>query len=113
MAALFQLTTSTKKEIPLIHISGEITSEAEDELVQCYNDIPREKKDRVILDFSDTKYINSAGIAILIGLITKATDKKYNLVVTKSGGSTKIIRLLNPMVITTVRFKHTGLNLNL
>ncbi len=79
MAALFQLSTSIKNEIPVIHISGEITSEAEDELVKYYGEIPQDKKDRVILDFSDTKYINSAGIAILIGLITKATDNKFKI----------------------------------
>ena len=79
MAALFQLSTTYEQDIPVIHISGEITSEAEDELVRCYSEIPKDKKERVILDFSETKYINSAGIAILIGLITKATDNKFKI----------------------------------
>ncbi|MDZ4725945.1 MAG: STAS domain-containing protein [Leptospira sp.] len=60
--------------LPVIHIAGEITSEAEDEIVQSYESIPTDKKSRVILNFTDTSYINSAGIATLISLITKSSE---------------------------------------
>jgi anti-sigma B factor antagonist len=60
--------------LPVIHISGEITSEAEDEIVQSYESIPSDKKIRVILNFTETSYINSAGIATLISLITKSSE---------------------------------------
>ncbi|MCG9874691.1 MAG: STAS domain-containing protein [Leptospiraceae bacterium] len=59
---------------PVLHISGEITSEADDEIMSSYSSIPDNKKSRVILNFSDTSYINSAGIATLISLITKASE---------------------------------------
>ncbi|GBF50801.1 anti-sigma factor antagonist [Leptospira ryugenii] len=62
--------------LPVIHISGEITSEAEDEIVQSYDSIPADKKKRVILNFTDTSYINSAGIATLISLITKSSENQ-------------------------------------
>ena len=61
--------------IPIIHIAGEITSEADEEIVNCYASIPSGKKNRVLIDFSKTAYINSAGIATLISLITKAAEK--------------------------------------
>lgn len=60
--------------IPVIHIEGEITSEADEEIVNCYASIPKDKKGRVLIDFSKTAYINSAGIATLISLITKASE---------------------------------------
>jgi anti-sigma B factor antagonist len=60
--------------IPVIHISGEITSEADDDIMTSYASIPEPKRSRVILNFSDTSYINSAGIATLISLITKASE---------------------------------------
>jgi anti-sigma B factor antagonist len=60
--------------VPVLHISGEITSEADDEIMSSYNSIPENKKNRVVLNFSETKYINSAGIATLISLITKASE---------------------------------------
>lgn len=60
--------------LPVIHISGEITSEADEEIVSSYESIPIEKRNRIIIDFSKTAYINSAGIATLISLITKASE---------------------------------------
>jgi anti-anti-sigma factor len=60
--------------LPVLHIAGEITSEADDEILNSYNSIPEPKRGRVILNFSDTSYINSAGIATLISLITKASE---------------------------------------
>ncbi len=62
--------------LPVIHISGEITSEAEEEIVQSYDSIPQDKRVRVILNFSETSYINSAGIATLISLITKSSESQ-------------------------------------
>jgi anti-anti-sigma factor len=60
--------------VPVIFISGEITSEADEEIVNSYSSIPANKKPRVLIDFSKTAYINSAGIATLISLITKASE---------------------------------------
>ncbi|TGN21159.1 anti-sigma factor antagonist [Leptospira idonii] len=62
--------------LPVIHIAGEITSEAEEEIVQSYESIPSEKRSRVILNFTETSYINSAGIATLISLITKSSENQ-------------------------------------
>jgi anti-sigma B factor antagonist len=60
--------------VPVIFISGEITSEADEDIVNSYSSIPANKKSRVLIDFSKTAYINSAGIATLISLITKASE---------------------------------------
>ncbi|WCL48581.1 STAS domain-containing protein [Leptospira sp. GIMC2001] len=60
--------------LPILHISGEITSEADDEIMSSYNSIPENKRTRVIINFTETSYINSAGIATLISLITKASE---------------------------------------
>ena len=65
---------SKDASVPVIFISGEITSEADEDIVNSYSSIPPEKKARVLIDFSKTAYINSAGIATLISLITKASD---------------------------------------
>lgn len=62
--------------IPIIHISGEITSEAEENINQVYESIPGEKRTRVLLNFSETSYINSAGIATLISLITRSSESQ-------------------------------------
>lgn len=63
-----------KEKVPVIYISGEITSEADEEIINAYDSIPDEKYSRIIIDFAETAYINSAGIATLISLITKASE---------------------------------------
>lgn len=60
----------------VLRIKGEITSEAEDSLFGRYDEIPADKRSRVILDFGETRYINSSGIALLIQLITRANDSR-------------------------------------
>ncbi|EMM71837.1 STAS domain protein [Leptospira weilii str. 2006001855] len=70
----FKVFVDLAVSIPIIHIEGEITSEADGEILGKYESIPQEKRDRVILNFHGTSYINSAGIATLISLITKASE---------------------------------------
>ncbi|ABJ80078.1 STAS domain-containing protein [Leptospira borgpetersenii serovar Hardjo-bovis] len=72
----FKVFVDFALSVPIIHIEGEITSEADEEILGKYESIPQEKRDRVILNFQGTSYINSAGIATLISLITKASETK-------------------------------------
>ena len=79
MAAKHYIRHSLEKGIPVIHLAGEITSEAEEELLACYGSLPEDKLAHVVLDFHETRYINSSGIAILIQLITRAGDRKHKI----------------------------------
>jgi anti-sigma B factor antagonist len=74
MAATCEVIPSFSRPIPVLHIKGEFTQEMEKDLEQHYLAIPPAQRSRVIIDFTDTRYINSSGIAILIALITRATD---------------------------------------
>lgn len=76
MADDFKVEVGFEKSgaIPVIKIFGEITSEADEEILNAFNSIPTERKAKVVIDFSNTSYINSAGIATLISLITKSSD---------------------------------------
>lgn len=65
-----------KENVPIIYISGEITSEADEDIINAYESIPEDKRARIIIDFKETSYINSAGIATLISLITKASENQ-------------------------------------
>jgi anti-sigma B factor antagonist len=69
-----QVNLDKHPTIPVISISGEITSEADEEIINAYNNLPQDKKSKILIDFSKTAYINSAGIATLISLITKASE---------------------------------------
>ena len=69
-----QVSFENDPNTPVIFISGEITSEADEEIINSYSSIPSEKRGKVLIDFSKTAYINSAGIATRISLITKASE---------------------------------------
>ncbi len=69
-----RLDLETGGGVPILHIKGEITSEADEEIMNTYNLIPEAFRSRIILNFAETSYINSAGIATLISLITKVSE---------------------------------------
>lgn len=75
MDGAFDLRSDVKKDVPVFHLTGEITGDAEDLLMETYEKLDASGESRLLLDFKDTKYINSSGIAILIQLITTATEK--------------------------------------
>jgi len=74
----FRVSVTFEKggELPILRIVGEITSEAEESINKTFDSIAREKRSRVLLDFAETTYINSAGIATLISLITKSSEEQ-------------------------------------
>lgn len=69
-----QVDLETGGGVPIMHIIGEITSESDEPIMNSFQQIPESSRSRIILNFTETTYINSAGIAILINLITKASE---------------------------------------
>jgi len=55
---------------PVIELRGEINSSAKDALGAAYDDAPHDG--RLLLDFSAVDYINSTGIALIVGLLARA-----------------------------------------
>ncbi len=74
MADSFSLRQSLEEGSTILHLVGEITADAEEQLIGSYAQLNPTDSQRVILDFADTRYINSSGIAILIQLINRAQD---------------------------------------
>ncbi|MCB1170710.1 MAG: STAS domain-containing protein [Leptospiraceae bacterium] len=79
MSGTCEVIPSYDYACPVLHIKGEFTQDMEKDLEQHYLTIPEARRNRVVLDFTDTRYINSSGIAILIALITRATDESSSL----------------------------------
>lgn len=75
----FKIRTLLDETFPVVSIAGELTADAEEELSTQYGSIPDDRKTRVIIDFTDTRYINSAGIAALIGIMTRAAEHKHQV----------------------------------
>ncbi|PNV74071.1 STAS domain-containing protein [Leptospira inadai] len=79
MSDEFKITVDLEPSVPVLHISGEITSEADEDIINKYHSIPELRRARVILNFHGTSYINSAGLATLISLITKAAESSAKI----------------------------------
>ena len=57
---------------PVIDLAGELDSSAEAALRRAYDEATRTGPGAVTLNFEDTKYINSTGIALIVGLLAQA-----------------------------------------
>ena len=56
----------------ILDLSGEINSFADSVLNAAYAEAVRDEPDAVILNFTDVTYINSTGIALIVGLLAQA-----------------------------------------
>ena len=63
----------TSKSVPTIYLEGEITTFSDKEINDAFHALPKDSS-YIVLDFAHVKYINSAGIAILVSLVTE-TEK--------------------------------------
>lgn len=76
----FKIESIEKDGIPIIYIYGDITSDTDNEITDFYNNLSSQGKTKIIVNFTHTSYINSAGIATLINIITDLTDKKGQII---------------------------------
>lgn len=71
------LSANVRKEdtIAIVDLKGEITSFADETMNSIINTIVNEGFQKVIFNFTDMSYINSSGIAILIGIVTSPANR--------------------------------------
>jgi anti-anti-sigma factor len=65
----------------VIDLHGEINAEADDQLNAAYDQAAAENPHTVVLNFSQVSYINSTGIALIVGLLAQARKNHSRLVV--------------------------------
>ncbi|MBI1258376.1 MAG: anti-sigma factor antagonist, partial [Chloroflexi bacterium] len=65
----------------IIDLHGEINSSVEAALNSAYDRAEAEDKDTIILNFSDVSYMNSTGIALIVGLLARARKTHRTLTV--------------------------------
>jgi anti-anti-sigma factor len=66
--------TRSSAEGPVIELHGEIDAAAKEALGAAYEAAPREG--RLLLEFSAVDYINSTGIALIVGLLARARAER-------------------------------------
>ena len=78
-------THATLRDLPpltVIDLGGEVTTFAEDAVNGAYKRATEQGAKNILLNFKDVEYINSAGIAVIIGLLTEARKSDQSLMIT-------------------------------
>jgi anti-anti-sigma factor len=78
-----QLETQVRSEngIAVVELHGEINSTAEEALNAAYAQATQDSPSAVVLNFQGVDYINSTGIALIVGLLAQARKSHIRLVV--------------------------------
>jgi anti-sigma B factor antagonist len=74
-----QFEIGKRADVVFIHLVGRIDGDAGSLLDQAYTAAVASEPRTVELDFAEVDYINSTGIALIVGLLAKARSKKRPL----------------------------------
>jgi anti-anti-sigma factor len=69
---LAEADVSIDGESAVVHLSGDINRTAEPVLTEAYAQLQAAGVRRVVLNFSRTEFINSTGIAVIVGILARA-----------------------------------------
>ncbi len=58
--------------LAVLDLGGDITSQAQDDLARAYDEAMQIDPAAVLLNFKSVEYINSTGIALLVGILARA-----------------------------------------
>ena len=82
MSEEVQVSIREESSATIIDLVGDVTTFAEDAINQAYQTASTDGAQNIIFNFRENDYINSAGIAILIGVVTEARKKDQKLLMT-------------------------------
>lgn len=75
----FEANVRHQPAASIMHLHGEINAFAEGELNAAYEQADSRNPDVILLNFSDVDYINSTGIALIVGLLARARKSRRRL----------------------------------
>ncbi len=76
-----QVNVRYQDEIAIIDLIGDVTSFAENAIMQAYREASDAGSGNILLNFRQNDYINSAGIAIIIGIVTETEKQSQQLLI--------------------------------
>lgn len=82
MQPIIEITKEIRDDQTILFFKGDVVSDTEEELGKVYQEIPKEAKKKIIIDLSQSNYINSAGIAALIGMLNRVSEEGGSLKLT-------------------------------
>lgn len=95
MSDEIQVSVRGEESATIIDLAGDVTTFAEEAINQAYHSVSEDGAVNIIFNFRENDYINSAGIAILIGVVTEARKRDQKLLMTGlSAHFQKIFRMV-------------------
>lgn len=95
MSDEIQVSVREENNAAVIDLVGDVTTFAEEAINQAYQSVSSDGVSNIIFNFRENDYINSAGIAILIGVVTEARKREQKLLMTGlSAHFQKIFRMV-------------------
>lgn len=73
------VTIRQREGIAIIDLMGDVTTFAEEKINQAYREVTNLGARNILFNFRQNDYINSAGIAILIGIVTEVNRHNQKL----------------------------------
>ncbi len=61
-----------RDRVAVIDLAGDVNAQAEESLDTAWKEATREPPEAVVLNFAGAGYINSTGIALIVGLLARA-----------------------------------------
>lgn len=98
-----QVETRVKDKIGIIDVSGEVTSYSEKMLDEAYEKLSSDGLKNIAFNFENVSYINSAGMAVLISILTKSRKREQTL---RAWGLTEHFQKIFGMVGLTKYMDH-------
>jgi anti-anti-sigma factor len=71
-----EISTRKRGEIAIIDIKGDLTAVTGERVEEVYQQISADGSTKIMLCFDKDCYINSGGIAILIGMVSESIDRE-------------------------------------
>ena len=81
MSDKLEMRVRRQDNLAIVQFNGDVTTFAEDIVQNAYRQVAREGGRNMALDFSLCNYINSAGIAVIIGVVTEARRQGRRILV--------------------------------
>src|SRR5579884_1109676 len=72
MAVQFEAEVRQAPEVAVLDLHGDINAFAEPALTAAYSEAEAAHPGSILLNFGDVHYINSTGIALIVGLLARA-----------------------------------------
>ena len=79
MSSFFDVQVRHEEQLSILDLEGVIDSGAKEKLNASYAQAEAFSPERVLLNFAKVSYINSTGIALIVGLLARARQSERKL----------------------------------